>query len=217
MRIRVVLAAVATMAIIAGCTSALDVRYHEAGTNRGLLASVAPRRVIVGPIADRRIDQTRIGAEPKNGDAITTTRTVAETVREALVVELARNGHEVVSDSGDIRLVTDVEDFWLDAAGRDGTTLYIGRVALAVAVRDERSGATLFTRRYAGIKRRYAEPDAREAWREVMDTALARTLRDIATDAEFVAALAGRAMSRKEERRTWPRSGSVTSSISTRR
>ena len=192
----VVFAAVATLSVLGGCTSALDVRYPEAGANRGLLASVAPRRVIVGPISDRRMDQTRIGAVPKSGDAITTTRAVADTVREALVVELTKNGHAVVSDDGDIRLAADVEDFWLDTAGRDGTTHYVGRVALAVAVRDERTGTTLFVRRYAGIKRRSAEPDAREAWREVMDTALARTLRDIATDAEFVAAVGGRTTSR---------------------
>ena len=192
----VVLAAVAALSTLGGCTAALDVRYPEEGVNRGLLASVAPRRVIVGPIADRRMDRTRIGTEPKNGDAITTTRAVADTVREALAVELTKNGHGVVSDDGDIRLVADVEDFWLDTASRDRTTHYVGRVALAVAVRDERTGATLFMRRYAATKRRYAEPDAREAWREVMDTALARTLRDIATDAEFVAAVAGRTTSR---------------------
>jgi hypothetical protein len=192
----VVLAAVAALSTLGGCTSALDVRYPEAGANRGLLASVAPRRVIVGPIVDRRMDQTRIGAEPKSGDAIATTRAVGDTVREALVVELTKNGHAVVSGDGDVRLVADVEDFWLDTAGREGATQYVGRVALAVAVRDERTAATLFMRRYAGIKRRSAKPDAREAWREVMDTALARTLRDIATDAEFVAAVAGRTTSR---------------------
>ena len=190
--VRVVLAAVATLATLGGCTSALDVHYPEASANRGLLASVAPRRMVVGPIADRRMDQTRIGAEPKSGDAITTTRAVAETVREALVVELTKNGHDVVSGDGEVRLVASVEDFWLDTAGRDGSTHYVGRVALAVAVRDERTGATLLTRRYAGLKRRVEKPDARDAWREVMDTALARMLRDIATDAEFVAAVAGR-------------------------
>ena len=194
--VRVVLVALAALSILGGCTSALDVGYPETGANRGLLASVAPRRVIVGPIADRRMDQTRIGSVPKNGDPITTTRSVADTVREALVVELTKNGHAVVSEEGDLRLVADVEDFWLDTAGRDGATHHVGRVALAVAVRDDRTGATLFMRRYAGIKRRYAEPDAREAWREVMDTALARTLRDIATDAEFVAAVAGRPTAR---------------------
>ena len=191
----VVLAAVAALSTFGGCTSAIEVAYPETGANRGLLASVAPRRVIVDPIVDRRMDQTRIGAEPKSGDPITTTRGVADTVREALVVELTKNGHTVVSGDGDIRLVADVEDFWLDAAGRDGTTHYVGRVALAVAVKDERTGATLFTRRYAGRNRRSAPPDAREAWRQVMDTALARTLRDIATDAEFVAAVAGRNLS----------------------
>ena len=190
--VAVVLAAVAALSSLGGCTSALDVRYPDAWAHPGLLASVAPRRVTVGPIADRRMDQRRIGAEPKNGDAITTTRAVADTVQEALVVELTKNGHTVVAGDGDIRLVADVEDFWLDTAGRDGLTHYVARVALALAVRDERTGATLFTRRYAGIKRRSAAPDAREAWREMMDTALARTLRDIATDAEFVAAVAGR-------------------------
>jgi hypothetical protein len=191
-----VLAAVAALATLAGCTSALDVRYPEAGANPGVLASVAPRRVMVGPITDRRMDRTRIGAEPESGDAITTTRAIADAVREALVVELTKNGHAVVSDDGDIRLVADVEDFWLDTAGRDGTTHYVGRVALAVAVRDERTGATLFMRRYAGTRRRSAAPDAREVWREVMDTALARTLRDLATDAELAAAIAGQARSR---------------------
>ena len=198
MTVRVVAVAVVAVAVLSalgGCTSALDVRYPDAAANRGLLASVAPRRVIVGPIADRRTDQARIGAEPKSGDAITTTRAVAEAVREALVVELTRNGHVVVAGDADIRIVADVEDFWLEAIGRDGTTQYVGRVALALAVRDDRTAATLFTRRYAGIRRHSGASDARETWREVMDTALARTLRDIATDAEFVAAVGGRAMS----------------------
>jgi uncharacterized lipoprotein YajG len=195
MTARVVPVALAAVVTLAGCTSALDVRYPETVANRALLASVAPRNVTVGPVTDRRMDQTRIGAEPKSREPITTTRPVAAIVRDALVVELTKNGH-AVSEAGDIRLVADVEDFWLDTAGRDGNTHYVGRVAVAVAVRDERSGATLFMRRYAGSKRRFADPDAKDAWREVMDTALARTLRDIATDADLVAAVAGRATSR---------------------
>jgi hypothetical protein len=178
-----------------GCASALDVGYPEAVANRALLASVAPRRVAVGPITDRRMDQTRIGAEPGNQEAIATTRAVADIVRDALVVELAKNGHSVVTDDGDVRLAADVEDFWLDTAGRDAKTHYVGRIALAVAVRDARTGATIFMRRYAGIHRRYAEADDRDAWRQVMDTALARVLRDIATDPDLVVAFTGRAMS----------------------
>ena len=196
MTARMIPIALAAVVTVAGCTSALDVRYPETVANRALLASVAPRNVAVGPVTDRRTDQTRIGAEPKNREPITTTRAVADIVRDALVVELTKNGHAVVSEGGDLRLVADVEDFWLDTAGRDGNTHYVGRVAVAVAVRDERSGTTLFMRRYAGSKRRFAEPDAKDAWREVMDTALARTLRDIATDPDLVAAVSGRATSR---------------------
>jgi uncharacterized lipoprotein YajG len=115
---------------------------------------------------------------------------VAEIVRDALVVELTRNGHAVVSQGGDVRVAADVDEFWLDTAGGDETTHYVGRVALAVAVRDERGGSTGLVRRYAAIKRRYADQDAREVWREVMEKALTRTVRDLATDPELVTALA---------------------------
>jgi hypothetical protein len=187
---RLMLAALVSASTLAGCASALDVGYPEGTANRALLASAAPRRIAVGPVTDRRADQARIGAEPEDGDAITTSRPVAEIVRDALVVELTKNGHVVVPGDADIRLAADVEDFWLDAAARDDSTQYVGRVALALAVSDGRSGATLFVRRYAGLKRRQAASDSRDAWREVMDTALARTIRDIATDPELVAALA---------------------------
>jgi hypothetical protein len=180
----------AAVTALCGCTSALDVGYPEAAANRGLLASVAPRRVAVGPVTDRRTDQTRIGARPENGKPIVTARPVADIVRDALVVELTRNGHAVVPEGGDVRVAADVDDFWLDTASRDGTTQYVGHVALAVAIRDERGGSTVLVRRYAGTKRRYANPDAREAWREVMETALARTVRDLATDPQLVTALA---------------------------
>jgi hypothetical protein len=187
---------VLALSTLAGCASALDVGYPEAVANRALLASVAPRRVAVGPVTDRRMDQTRIGGDPKNGEPIATTRPVADIVRDALVVEVARNGHSIATDDGEVRVAADVEDFWLDTAGRDANTHYVGRVALAVAVKDARSGATLFMRRYAGIHRRYAAPDDRNVWRQVMETALARALRDIATDHDLVAAFAGRTMSR---------------------
>jgi hypothetical protein len=52
-----------------------------------------------------------------------------------------------------------------------------------------RTGERVVTRRYVGIRRQQAEPDSAEARRAVMDTALARTVRDLATDRELVAAL----------------------------
>src|SRR5262245_63065307 len=121
------LTALVALATLGGCASALDVGYHGLDANRTLLASVPPRRVVVGPVTDRRMDLTRIGAKPENGKAIWTARPVAEIVREALVAELTTNGHAVVPSDGDIRLAADVEDFWLDTSGRSATTQYVGR------------------------------------------------------------------------------------------
>lgn len=177
----------AALSTLAGCAS-LDIGYPETIANPARLASIAPRRVVVGPITDRRMDQTRIGAKPTNRDGITTRRPVADIVHEAFVVEFTKNGHEVVPE-GDIRVAADVEEFWLDAAGHEGTTQYVGRVALALAVTDGRGGATLLTRRYVGTKRHHAEADSKDAWRDVMNIALARVMRDINTDPDLLAAL----------------------------
>lgn len=178
--------------LLSGCGwfTALDVRYHETAVNPAMLAAVAPRQVVVAPIADRRVDKARIGIKPKNGDAILTRRSVTDIVREALVVEMAKNGHAVVPEAGDVVLAGDVEEFWLDVVGRNSTTLYVGRVAIALVVADGRTGTRLLTRRYAGVKRREGEADSRAVEREVMDSALARTLHDLATDPELVATLA---------------------------
>lgn len=175
----------------AGCASGLDVRYPEAGARPALLSSVEPRRIALGPVTDRRADTSRIGARPGSQDPIVPRRPVQEIVREALAIEVARNGHAVVGDAGDVVLAADVEEFWLDGARRQATTQYVGRVAVALVVIDARTGSRLLTRRYVGIKRRQAEADAEQAWREIMDAALARTLHDIATDPELIAALAG--------------------------
>jgi hypothetical protein len=172
---------------VGGCAGrTLDVRYPETAANRALLAGVAPRRVVVAPVTDRRADQSRIGSKPEDGKALVTARPVAEIVREALVVEVARNGHEVVTGPGDVVLAADVEEFWLDAVGRSANTQYVGRVAIAVVVADGRSGDRLLTRRYVGIRRHIAEADSKNAWREVMDAALARTIHDLATDRDLV-------------------------------
>jgi hypothetical protein len=191
------------LSVLNGCgwITALDVRYPEAAVNPSMLAAIAPRKVVVGAITDRRLEQTRVGATPKDGDAITTRRPVIEIVRGALAAEITKNGHAVVADAGDIILAADVEEFWLDIVGRDSTTLYIGRVAIAVAVADGRTGNPLLTRRYLGVKRREGEADSRTIRREVLDHALARTLHDLATDPEFVATFARRSTADSERSR----------------
>jgi uncharacterized lipoprotein YajG len=135
------------------------------------------------------MDTRRIGSAPKNGDLVTS-RPVVDIVRDALVVELSKNGHAVVPDGVDAVVAADVEEFWLDVITGYSKIQYVGKVAIALAVSDGRTGNTLFSRRYIGIKRGQVDKASEDAARDVMDAALARTMHDLATDATLVAALA---------------------------
>lgn len=175
-----------------GCASQgspLAVRYPEAAANRALLASVESRRVQIDSVVDRRADRARIGSRRDGGKDVLTARPVVEVVREALAVEIGKNGHAVVAEGADVLLAADVEDFWLDAVSGHKTTLYVGKVAIALTVIDGRSGQRLAARRYVGVKRQVDEPSD-DAARAVMDAALARVMRDLATDRALVTAFA---------------------------
>ena len=185
-------AVVLVLLVLTGCASrALEVDYPAATANRALLGSVAPRRVVVAAVTDRRVTPDRIGTTPEDGEPIVTARPVPDIVREALVVELARNGHAVVTGQGDVVVAADVEEFWLDAVGRSDATQYVGRVVIAVAITDGSTGERRLARRYVGARRRTGEVDAKDVWRDVMNTALARTLHDLATDPDLASALGG--------------------------
>ena len=178
--------------IISGCGSAgLDVHYPEARVNRTVLASAPPRRVEVAPVADRRMDTTRIGVKLKNAGDIVTSRPVADLVREALILELSKNGHSVVSSARDVVLAATVEDFRLDEVSGYASTRYVGRVVIALNIVDGQSGEILLASRYVGITRRQIDKASEDAMRETMDAALARTMHDLATDPELARALAG--------------------------
>jgi hypothetical protein len=179
----------------AGCAGnqRLDVSYPEAGVNRALLASVPPQRVGISPVVDRRLDTSRIGSVPNDGRAIVTRRPVSDIVRDALTIEVSRNGHAVLPDAQDVVLAAAVEEFWLDVVVGRSHAQYVGKVVLALAVVDGRNGETLFTRHYAATNRREADADDKDVAREVMDAALARTLHDFATDPQVVVAFDRRA------------------------
>jgi len=182
---------IALLSLVGGCASrTLDVSYPQTEVKKALLAGVAPRRVVVAPVTDRRGDKDRIGATPEDKKPIMTARPVTEIVREAVVLEIEKNGHQVVPGPGDVVLATDVEEFWLDAIGRSKNTQYVGRVAIAVSIADGATGERLWSRRYVGIRRQNAEADSKTTWREVMDTALARTIRDLATDPDLALTVA---------------------------
>ena len=178
--------------IISGCgTAGLDVHYPEARVNRTVLASAPPRRVEVAPVADRRMDTTRIGVKLKNAGDIVTSRPVADLVREALILELSKNGHSVVASARDVVLAATVEDFRLDEVPGYASTRYVGRVVIALNIVDGQSGEILLASRYVGITRRQIDKASEDAMRETMDAALARTMHDLATDPELARALAG--------------------------
>jgi len=176
--------------VSAGCArpSGLDVRYPEAGANRAMLASVESRRVEIKPVTDGRVDTTRIGSKPDNGGDLVTSRPVADIVREALAVEIGKNGHAIVVSRSDVILAADVEEFWLDVVRGYATTQYVGKVVIALTVLDGRTGDGIVTRRYVGVRRRHVDTVSDEAAREVMDAALARSIRDLATDPALVTA-----------------------------
>ncbi|HEY7037961.1 MAG TPA: YajG family lipoprotein [Methylomirabilota bacterium] len=159
--------------------------------NRALLASVAPRRVQIGNVDDRRRDTARVGTKPGGEGDIVTSRPVADIVREALGLEMDKNGHLLVSDRPDVVLRPAVEVFSFDAVEGYSSVQYVGKVVIALTVADGRTGGTLLTRRYAGIRRRQVDKPDPSQWREVLDTALARAMHDLATDPDLVAALSG--------------------------
>jgi hypothetical protein len=155
-----------------------------------MLASAPPRRIAISPVADRRMETTRIGSRPKGKGDILTSRPVPTIVREAIVVEVSKNGHSVRSDAADVVLTAAVETFWLDIIiGGDSSTQYVGRVVIALMVADGHRGDSLLTRRYIGIKRQQVSKAWEGAWRDVMDAALARAMHDFATDPDLVAIL----------------------------
>lgn len=178
--------------VVGGCGSAgggVDVKYPAIRVNRAVLASAPPRRVDVSPVVDRRMDTTRIGVKPKNAGAMVTSRPVTDIVREALVLELDKNGHTVLSDGRDVVLAASVEEFRLDEVGGYASAHYVGRVVIAVNIEHGRNGELLLARQYVGIKRRDVDKASEDVWRETMDAALARAMHDLATDKALATAL----------------------------
>ena len=191
--VRLTLWTIVTFLALGGCSSSavLDVGYPTVtATNPPMLAPAQARRVLIRPVADRRMDTTRIGSASKDGHAMVTRRPVADIVREALVGEMTKAGYSVVSERWDVAVSAEVEEFWLDVVSGYKTTLYVGRVVIALAVVDGSSGEQVLVRRYVGISRRETDEGPKRAGRDALDVALARTMHDVAMDPTVRAALA---------------------------
>ena len=195
---RMVSLLVGIVASIAGCGgSGLQIEYPETSARPGMLAA-SPVRVEIGPVIDRRVDTSRIGIDEKKKD-LGTSRPVVDIVRDALVVEARRNGYTIASDPRDAVLAADVEEFWVDTVRGYSRLQYVGRVALKLSVTHGQSGQLLLSRRYVGITRREVDQASTATVRDVMDLALARALRDLATDQDLVAAFARARVSASRE------------------
>ena len=185
---------IAALALVAlggcGTGATLDVQYGESSTRPAVLASTPPRRVVVAPVADRRVDTGRIGSWPKDDGAVVTRRPVTEIVHSAIVAELTQNGHRIASDTPDLTVAAAVEAFSLDTMRSYPGRQFLGRVVLVVTVMDGRNGSPLVSRRFIGITRRLVDETSKQAAQDVMDAALARAMHDLATDPELIAVLA---------------------------
>jgi Uncharacterized lipoprotein len=183
---------IGTILALAGCSASavLDVGYPTVTVAHApRLAPAQARRVVIRPVADRRVDTTRIGSASKDGHAMVTRRPVADIVRDALVGEMTKAGYSVVAERWDVAVAAEVEEFWIDVVSGYKTTLYVGRVVIALAVVDGPSGEQVLVRRYVGISRREANEGPKRAGRDALDVALARTMHDVVMDPTVRAAL----------------------------
>ena len=198
----------ASAVLVGGCavalrTLTLNIAYDEAAASRGPLSSLEPRRIQVAPVTDKRAVTAQIGYAKNQGGVVVghavSGRPVPEIVRDALVAELQKNGHAVNSDEPDVVFSADINEFWFDSP------IVIGTVAMTLTVTDGRTGAPLLTREYRGVywRRVPAEVVLFDGWEKykragqyLMNAALQRMMRDLATDQKLVEALKGASVSR---------------------
>src|SRR5262249_22165380 len=156
-----------------GCAASavLDVGYPSA-TTQSVRPPAQARRVVIQPVADQRMDRTRIGPAAEDGQAMVTRRPVTDIVREALAVALTRAGYSVVAERGDVAVTPEVEEFWIDVVNGYRTTLYVGRVAIALAVVDGVTGNPVQIRRYVATSRREVDGASPGAARDALEVAL---------------------------------------------
>ena len=135
--------------------------------------------------ADRRVDALRIGSAPNDGGNIVTSWRCRTIVHDVLVTEIGKNGHAVVTGDKDVVLAPEVDEFGLDIVTGYPESPRRGPVSLiALAVVYGRTGERVLVRRYVGI--RYGNRCncmARTPGVRCMETALARTMHDLATTA----------------------------------
>jgi uncharacterized lipoprotein YajG len=199
------LVAVAAL-VLGGCASRkiLDVGLKPTDAGHGPLASAPLVSVRIADLTDKRPEPERIGytknAFGGRSADIVTGRPVPTIVREAIVAEFAASGHRVGPDA-DILVSGTVTAFWFELSTGGGSFDLTADVGADLTLSDGPAGRLLLTRAYRG---RYAEKTTagalESAWQRVLNTALQRMVREIASDPGLLAALRERGLARATAR-----------------
>lgn len=191
-RSRAALQVLVLAALLGGCafrTSTLHVGYDDAKAARGPLSAVDSCRIRL-EVTDRRLEPgDLIGYKRDNYPfPIVAPRPAREIVQDALAAELRKNNHVVVLDDADRFLRVSIREFWLDI--QPGVlSRYLGTAAITMVVADGRTGRALLTREYQGNADDSGLISGEGNWEPVLNTALERMMRDVATDPRLVEAL----------------------------
>lgn len=183
---------VLAMLIVAGCAAVnLEVGYPESAASTGPLSALAPRPVAIAPFADKRPETHRIGYKQGGFGTkldLVTPRPVPDIVREALAVELKKNGLEIVP-SADVVLSGDVLSFWIVSQLGLFTIDLVSTVAVDLIATEAATARVLARRSYEGSYSERAMTAMHERWERVMAAALERMIREVSTDPRLIEAL----------------------------
>jgi len=186
---------------LGGCAkTTLDVGLKPFEAGFGPLSSVPTVTVKVVDLADQRPDRARIGYKKTGfGDTaadILTVRPVATIVRDAIVTEFTASGHRT-GDDADLIVSGTITTFWFDWASHFTSLELTGTVAADLTISDAASGRPLVRRACRGS---YSETSlvgvAEGTWQRVMNIALQRMVRDVASDPGLLTALRERGVTK---------------------
>ncbi len=185
--------------VIAGCVltdAALEIGYTAAQASRGPLATIPPTRVEIGTIEDRRPERDKIGykrhgfSDQWKTAKMTTKKAVPEIVREALAIELTKNGHTLGGIDDDLVISGEVTEFWCDIRPGVYAWEFVASTKLDLTLLDRKAGSTLYRRMYRGYSRDTVVHAAlASAWERVMNKALEEMMREIGTDVSLAQAV----------------------------
>jgi hypothetical protein len=152
--------------------------------------------VFVVDLADLRSDTDGIGYQKSpyggKGAPIRTVKPVSHIVREALMADLVRNGHQVVAvrKESDVVISGAISKFWLDLQVRFWSTEFIGTVAVNLTVVNTKTDEVIDAHGYQSIySEKVSARNVKSQSERVMNVALARLVREISTDSRVIRAL----------------------------